>query len=115
MDVKSEFLHGEIPEEIYMQQPECFQEYLFLIFGLNKSLYGLKQSPRAWYAKMDNFLLSLSFERCKYDPNVFLQNFGDLLQVIVVYVYDIFIIGSFIKEIGSIKASLHTHCIVNSQ
>ena len=75
---------------------------------LNKSLYGLKQSPKAWYAKMDNFLLSLGFERCKSDPNVYLHNFGHLLQVIVLYVYEIFITGSCIKEIGSIKASLHS-------
>ena len=70
MDVKSAFLHGELNEEIYMQKPKGFQEYLSLVFRLKKSLYGLTQAPRAWYAKMDSFLLSIGFIRCKYDPNV---------------------------------------------
>ena len=56
---------------------------------------------------MDNFLLSLGFERCKYDPNVYLQHVGDLLQVIVLYVDDLLITDSYAKEIGLIKASLH--------
>ena len=65
MDVKSDFLHGEIQEEIYMQQPKGFQEDPSLACRLNKSLYGLKQAPSDWYAKMDAFLLSIGFTRCK--------------------------------------------------
>ena len=61
MDAKSEFIQGEIHEEIYMQQPKGFIDYHSLVCRLNESLYGLKQAPRAWYAKMDNFLLSLGF------------------------------------------------------
>ena len=47
MDVKSELLHGDIQEEIYIQQPEFFQVYPSLVCRLNKSLYGLQQDPRA--------------------------------------------------------------------
>ena len=65
-----------------------------LVRRLKKYLYGLKQAPRAWYAKMDNFMLSLGFERCKYDPNVYLRNFGDLFQFILMYIDEIFITGS---------------------
>ncbi|KAG8481529.1 hypothetical protein CXB51_026324 [Gossypium anomalum] len=51
LDVKTAFLHGELEEDIYMQQPEGFtvsekEDYVCL---LKKSLYGLKQSPRQWY------------------------------------------------------------------
>ena len=86
MDVKNDFIHGYIHEEIYMQYLECFIHYPSLVYKLKKSLYGLKQAPRAWYAKMDNFLLLLGFDKCKYDPNVY-------FQFIVLYVDDIFIIG----------------------
>ena len=55
-----------------MKQHEFFQEDRSLVFRLNKSLYGLKQSPRAWFAKMDSFLLSIGFIQCKSDPNVYL-------------------------------------------
>ena len=51
---------------------------------------------------------SLGFIICKYDPNVYFQHIGDVLQVILLYVDYIFIIGSFTKYIGSIKASLHS-------
>ena len=56
-----------------MKQPKVLQEDPSLVCRLNKSLYGLKQDPRAWYAKMDNFLLSLGFEICKSNPNVYLK------------------------------------------
>ena len=55
MDVKSAFIHGELQEEIYMQQPGCFIENPSLVCRLKKSLYGLKQALKNWYAKMDNF------------------------------------------------------------
>ena len=63
MDVKSDFIHGDLHEDIYMQHIEGFIHDTLLVFRLNNSLYGLKQALRAWYAKMDNFLLSLGFER----------------------------------------------------
>eukprot|EP00253_Pinus_taeda_P025747 PITA_25747 len=48
MDVKSAFLHGDLHEEIYMEQPIGFiQTDSILVFRLKKSLYGLKQAPRA--------------------------------------------------------------------
>ena len=108
MDVKSDFIHGDIHEEIYFQQHEGFIHDPSLACRLKKSLYGIKQFPRAWYAKMNNFLLSLGFERCKYDPNVYLQHLDGSLQIIVLYVDDILIIGSCIVDTGSVKSLLHS-------
>ena len=50
-----------------MQQPEGFVSNPSLVYRLKKSLYGIKQSPKAWYANIDGFLLSLSFVRCNSD------------------------------------------------
>ena len=57
MDFKSAFLLMDLQEYIYMEQPS---DYLYndsnIVCFLKKSLYGLKQSPWAWYAKMDSFI-----------------------------------------------------------
>jgi hypothetical protein len=45
MDVKSDFLHGDLSEEIFMEQPPGFVTDSNLVFQLKKSLYGLKQAP----------------------------------------------------------------------
>ena len=59
--MKTTFLHGDLEEEIYMQQPEGFKEtgkedYVCL---LKRSLYGLKQSPRQWYKQFDSFMVHM--------------------------------------------------------
>ncbi|KAG8488067.1 hypothetical protein CXB51_018276 [Gossypium anomalum] len=69
LDVKTAFLHGELEEDIYMQQPEGFtisekEDYVCL---LKKSLYGLKQSPRQWYKRFDSFMTSHDFKRTAKD------------------------------------------------
>ena len=48
IDVKTTFLHGDIEEEIYMEQPEDFkvEGKENFVCKLKKSLYGLNQAPR---------------------------------------------------------------------
>jgi len=57
VDVKNVFLNGDLQEEIYMEQPPGFVaqgESSGLVCRLRKFLYGLKQSPRAWFGKFSN-------------------------------------------------------------
>ena len=61
MDLKCDLLNGDITEDIYMNKPGRIVSNPYLVCRLKKSLYGLNQTPRAWYAKIDGFLLSLSF------------------------------------------------------
>ena len=77
------------------------------MFRLKKSLYGLKQSPRAWYAKIDFFLISLSFVQCKTDPNVYLKLDHFYLMIIFLYVDDLIITGSSKKDISSLKDAMN--------
>ena len=56
---------------------------------------------------MDAFLLSQNFERCKYDPNVYLQQYSGNLMIIVIYVDDLLITRSTLASISFIKIALH--------
>jgi hypothetical protein len=107
MDVKSAFLHGDLKEDIYMEQPQGYIQNSSLVCRLKKSLYGLKQAPRAWYAKMDSFLLSIGFIRCKSDLNVYLLQHDDSLLLIVLYVDDLLMTGNLTSTIDSAKSTLH--------
>ena len=72
MDVKGNYYMVNYRRISTCKNLKGFQEDPSLVCRLNKSLYGVKQAPRAWYAKMYAFLLSIGFIRCKYDPNVYL-------------------------------------------
>jgi hypothetical protein len=73
MNAKTTFLNGEIEEEVYIEQPEGFVKYneKSQVYRLKKSFYGLKQTPRAWYEKMDGFLMSFGFNNSVVDPNLY--------------------------------------------
>ncbi|CAI7779133.1 unnamed protein product, partial [Closterium sp. NIES-53] len=45
MDVKTAFLYGVVDEEIYMKQPEGYDDGSGRVCRLNKAIYGLKQAP----------------------------------------------------------------------
>jgi hypothetical protein len=68
MDVKSAFLNGDLEEVVYVTQPPGFtsdgREHE--VYRLHKALYGLRQAPRAWNAKLDTSLTSLGFTRRRY-------------------------------------------------
>ena len=63
MDVKTIFLHGEIKEEVYVEQPLGFdvEDWDTHVCRLKKAFYWLKQAPRAWYERIDSYLMKLGF------------------------------------------------------
>jgi len=67
-------LNGDLQEEIYMEQPLGFVaqgESSGMICHLCKSLYGLKQSPRAWFEKFSNVVQQFGMTRCEADHSIF--------------------------------------------
>ena len=62
LDVKNAFLNGDLEEEVYMDSPPGFESQLNQkICKLQKSLYGLKQSPRAWFERFAQFIKKLGY------------------------------------------------------
>lgn len=60
LDVKTSFLHEDLQEEFFMEQPPHFEseEYLDHVYHLDKVLYGLQQAPRVWYDTLATFILT---------------------------------------------------------
>ena len=97
LDVKTAFLHGDLEEEIYMQQPQGYEVKgkEKLVCRLKKSLYGLKQAPRQWYLKFDKFMSEQGYTRCHSDHCVYLKKKNDGSYIIfLLYVDDMLVAGS---------------------
>lgn len=90
LDVKSAFLYGVLKEEIYMELPDGFKEGT-KVCKLRKCIYGLKQSPREWYACLTDSLLEQGFKPSQLDPCVFIQ--PKTHMYLAIYVDDIMIYG----------------------
>nr|GEY07578.1 retrotransposon protein, putative, Ty1-copia subclass [Tanacetum cinerariifolium] len=75
LDVKTTFLHGNLEEMIYMRQPPGYEQGNKVCL-LKKSLYGLKQSPRQWYRRFDEYILSNGFKRNSYDNCVYHKSYA---------------------------------------
>ena len=65
-----------------------------MVCRLNKSLYGLKQTPRAWYSRFATFLLTLGFTESKSDTSLFIYRHGDETAYLMLYVDDIVLTAS---------------------
>ena len=112
LDVKNAFLNGDLLETIYMDPPPGFRaegEYSGKVCRLRKSLYGLKQSPRAWFSRFSDVVLSIGFTRCHSDHTCFIRRCPDGRCIILsVYVDDIIITGNDTTGIARVKEKLGT-------
>ncbi|MCO5612940.1 hypothetical protein L7F22_067213 [Adiantum nelumboides] len=92
MDVKNAFLHGEMQEEVYMEQPQGFQDtgQPDYVCKLQKPFYGLKQAPRAWYDKITQYLVTIGLHMADADHFLYVQTTDAGIVIIT--------IPSFIKK-----------------
>jgi hypothetical protein len=109
MDVKSAFLNGDLCEEVYVQQPPGFvvEKGSGKVLKLRKALYGLRQAPRAWNARLDKELLKLGFVRSPHEHAVYRRsdNNGNFL-IVGVYVDDLIITGPSQDSIAVFKRQM---------
>ena len=109
MDFVTAFLNGTLDETIYMEQPPGFEEgdSQKIVCLLKKAIYGLKQSPRQWYAKIDDFFVRvLGMERNPADDCVYVRRKGGHILIIAIYVDDLLIACSDKSILTNTKAEL---------
>jgi hypothetical protein len=96
MDVKSAFLNGVIQEEMFVKQPPSFEnpKYPNRVYKFSKTLFRLKQVPRAWYARLKIFLLEHGYVMGSIDKTLCTLNHGNDFLLVQIYVDDIIFSGS---------------------
>lgn len=110
LDINNAFLHGDLLEEVYMEVPKGHSLYGTpnAVCKLLKSLYGLKQASRQWFAKLVTVLFGLGFVQAVADYSLFTYTKGSSFIIALVYVDDILLTGNDTAMIEHIKSVLHS-------
>ncbi|CAL9003639.1 unnamed protein product [Prunus brigantina] len=97
LDVKAAFLHGEINEEVFVEQPLGYVQKGSegKVYRLKKALYGLKQAPRAWYSRIEAYFIKEGFSKCPFEHTLFIKTAkaGKIL-IVCLYVDDLIFTGN---------------------
>ena len=85
LNIRNVFLHRHLQEEVYMEQPPGFvaQGEKRKVCRLRKSLYGLKQSPHAWFDKFNQVVEAFGMQKSKFDHSVFYKNFSSGIILLI--------------------------------
>ncbi|KXZ41602.1 hypothetical protein GPECTOR_370g152 [Gonium pectorale] len=105
LDVKTAFLYGELKETVYVDQPPGF------VSGSDKcrllrSLYGLRQAPRAWHAKLKTELTQLGFLPTSADAALFARYGKEGAVYVLLHVDDLLMAADTEAQLAEVKAAL---------
>jgi hypothetical protein len=105
MNVKFSFLNGYLKEEIYVEQPQGFisKDKEDKVYRLKKTLYGIKQAPRAWYPRIDNYLHDHGFAKCSSESIVYKKVVGSDFIILCSYANDLIFMGHVILTCGGVQ------------
>ena len=113
-DVSTAFLYGDLEEDIYMIQPEGCDDGSGRVCHLKRSLCGLKQAPRCWNKKFNDFLTKEGFKSSFADPCLYIRNRNGRKLILVLYVDDGLIASSNKEDveqfITDLKKSFQISC-----
>ena len=91
MDVETAFLNGKVISKVFLKQPEGYEDGTERVCKLNKALYGLRESPRAWYECLDSYLNSLGFVRSEFEYCLYALRERDEIIYLIIFVDDLLI------------------------
>ncbi|GJY36635.1 putative RNA-directed DNA polymerase [Tanacetum coccineum] len=105
MDVKTAFLNKKLTEDVFMAQPEGFEnaKYPKRVYKLQKAIYGLKQASRSWNLCFYEKVTQFGFSRSENESCIYVQVSGSVVVFLVLYVDDILLIGNDIPTLQSVK------------
>lgn len=91
-----------------MSQPPSFADPKKpkYVCKLQKVIYDLKQTPRAWYKALSYFLISYGFSNSKADTSLFIYVNDSLIAYMYVFVDDTILTGNNEKFIMQFISAL---------
>nr|GEY19100.1 ribonuclease H-like domain-containing protein [Tanacetum cinerariifolium] len=109
LDVKNTFLNDDISETVYMYQPSGFVDSHFThhVCQLQRSLYGLKHAPRAWFQRFTGYAYKVGFSSSRCGSSLFIYQYGSEVAYLLIYVVDIVLTASSTDLLQCIISSLH--------
>ena len=107
MDIKSAFVNSDLDKEIYMQQPEGFNDGTGRVLKLHQALYGLKQAGRPWHQRLHGILLNFGYVQSSADECIFIKITRSNIKVISVYVDDLGLFTNKKEGMAHIKGELN--------
>jgi hypothetical protein len=107
LNVQNALLNGELSEEVYMQPPPGYSVPDGMVCRLRRSLYGLKQSPCAWFERFASVVTVAGFSPNAHDPALFVHTSSHGRTLLLLYVDDMIITGDDPEYIAFVKARLH--------
>ena len=104
MDVKTAFLNGYLKEELYMMQPEGFVDPRGAnkVCKLQRSIYRLVQASRSWNIHFDSVIKAYGFIQTFGEDCIYKKVSGSSVAFLILYVYDILLIGNDTVFLNSI-------------
>ncbi|KAM2863705.1 hypothetical protein FF1_022443 [Malus domestica] len=106
-DVKNAFLHGYLEEEVYMDFPPGYNAGGKTgVCRLRKSLYGLKQSPRAWFGRFTQVMRRFGYYQSHSDHTLFVKRRSGKVTALIIYVDDMIITGDDSEEMMKLEQNL---------
>lgn len=106
MDAVTAFLQGDLKEEVYMEQPEVYNDGTNRVCMLRKSMYGLKQASRQWNIKLSNVLIKAGFKQSKVDSCIYFNIIDKSMTFVAVYVDDLMIFSNDNAVTSNLKHQL---------
>ena len=112
-DVDTAYLYSAVSEDIYVEQPHGFEvrgpNGEILVWKLQRSLYGLKQSAYNWNNTISSYFSELGFTASPADYCVFVRATNDNdIVIIALYVDDLVITGANRDSLEAVKARIGT-------
>lgn len=104
----SDFINGDLKEEVYVSNPEGYVDkvHSHKVLKLSRVIYGLRQAPRAGSIHLDKRWKVIGWSKWSQDTKVYKRNSEGNSLLVGDYIDDLIITGSNNEDIVEFKEQM---------